>query len=80
MRKAIIAVIALLLGAAAPASYVQVCTAPCVAQDGTTQPAGTVLNRAVWIEPPAHDGTTEWRPDQGQPLYQPVAPMQAGAS
>ncbi|APH54834.1 Hypothetical protein GbCGDNIH9_5068 [Granulibacter bethesdensis] len=80
MRKAIMTAASLLLGAAAPASYVQICTAPCVAQDGTTQPAGTVLNRAVWIKPPARDATTEWQPDQGQALYHPVRPTQEGAS
>ncbi|WP_125918905.1 hypothetical protein [Granulibacter bethesdensis] len=63
-----------LLGASAPASYAELCVMPCIAQDGTVQPSGTVLNRAVWVVPPATDGITEWQPDRGQPLYLPELP------
>ena len=45
----IAAVAALALTAQAPAPYDLVCPAPCRAGDGTTQPLGTVLGRALWL-------------------------------
>lgn len=71
---------ALLLLLALPAHagrYLVVCgPASCVASDGTTQAAGTALNRIVW------DGKTAYAPqagqqvvpDDGRTLYQPPAP------
>ena len=64
--------------AAQPSSWAVICTAPCIAQDGTTQPAGTVVQKIWW------DGVSNWTPpanaqvvpDTGQTLYTPppVAP------
>jgi len=41
------AVFCLLALPATAGQYVVICTAPCVASDGTTQPVGTVLNRIL---------------------------------
>lgn len=61
---------------AAPASWAVVCTTPCVASDGTTQPVGTVLQKVWW------DPATPWKlpantqvvPDTGQAVYTPPPP------
>lgn len=76
MRR-ILLLTSLLLIAAAPARYLLVCgPASCIAPDGTTQPAGTALNRVLW------DGATRFAmpageqavPDDGRTVYQPPAP------
>ena len=59
---------------AAPlSSWAVVCTAPCIASDGTTQPTGTTLMKiwwdgvAFWPPPP----NTQVVPDTGQTVYVP---------
>jgi hypothetical protein len=67
----------LLLGGVAHAgNYVVVCTAPCVADDGTTQPAGTVLNRITWDghAPLGLPAGLAVQPDTGQARYDPTKP------
>ena len=52
-------------------NYVVACAASCVAADGTTQPAGTVLNRIV-ADPGFSPGTgLALAPDTGQAVYTP---------
>jgi hypothetical protein len=66
-------VFAALSNPALAASYAVVCSAPCTAQDGSTQPIGTVVNRIVW------NGLAPWTPppntvvvaDTGQVVYSP---------
>lgn len=59
---------------AAPAlagNYVVTCTGPCTASDGTTQPAGTVLNR-ILADPGFDPGPgLALAPDTGQAVYAP---------
>jgi hypothetical protein len=86
MRGIVIIILALLVSAAAhaqPATYAVVCTAPCVAPDGTTQPAGTTLNFVRW------DPAVPWLPADaagnpalvhavpfaGQTIYAPPVPV-----
>jgi hypothetical protein len=66
---------------AAPGTYVVQCTASCVAIDGTTQPAGTALNRIVADPDTFNPGTgLTLVPDTGQAIYQPpVVAKQIGA-
>lgn len=60
MRTLIFAAL-LCAGSAHAAQYAVVCTAPCVASDGTTQPAGTVIAGPVlW------DGAARWTLPAGQ--------------
>jgi hypothetical protein len=55
--------------ALAQSSFVVVCTAPCIAGDGTTQPIGTVLNR-ILAAPGFNPGPgLALAPDTGQGLY-----------
>ena len=57
---------------AAPSNYALVCTAPCVASDGTTQPAGTVLGK-VLANPDWNPGAgKQIVPDTGQAVYVPI--------
>ena len=56
MRTLAFALAALLSFAAQAAPYDVTCNAPCKAYDGTTQPAGTVLNIVQW------DGATPFAP------------------
>jgi hypothetical protein len=60
---------------AAPTRYLVVCTAPCTAPDGTTQPVGTALNRV--LADPAQfnpgDGLSLVA-DDGRAIYAPPAP------
>jgi hypothetical protein len=78
------AALGLLLGGAAlaaqPSSWAVVCTAACQAPDGTTQPAGTTVQKiwwngvSVWPAPPNSRVT----PDTGQAVYvAPTAPVTA---
>ncbi len=59
---------------AAPSNFALVCTAPCIASDGTTQPAGTVLGKvlaeATWNPGPGKQIV----PDTGQAAYVPIPP------
>lgn len=54
-------------------NYVLVCTAPCIASDGTTQPAGTVVNRII-ADPTFSPGAgLSLQADTGQAMYAPPA-------
>lgn len=72
---------ALALLFAAPAfagNYVVTYAAPCVASDGTTQPAGTVVNR-ILADPTFNPGMgLTLQPDTGQAIYSP--PVQVPTS
>ena len=72
VNRSIFAAVALLFSAPAFAgNYVVTCTAPCVASDGTTQPAGTVLNR-ILADPTFNPGPgLSLQPDTGQAVYVP---------
>ncbi len=72
MVKQILAAIALLIASPAFAGdYVVTCTAPCTAPDGTTQPAGTVINR-ILADPTFDPGPgLSIQPDTGQAVYAP---------
>ncbi len=67
---------ALVLPAAAQAgTYLLVCgPAACVAQDGTTQPAGTAFARILWdgVTPYTPPAGQEVVPDDGRPIFQPA--------
>ncbi|WP_298281295.1 hypothetical protein [Acidocella sp.] len=81
MRALIIAALALFpfVAHAAPANYAIECTAPCVASDGTTQPAGTFLNTVVadpsngWLPTDGAGNSQDVKlvPDTRQPVYVP---------
>ena len=75
IRIALSALLALAPLAARADVYLLMCAQPgCTASDGTTQPAGTALNRILW------DGKTPFAappgelvvPDDGRPIYTPV--------
>lgn len=77
IRAAFAAMLALAPLAAHADSYLLVCGQPgCTASDGTTQPAGTALNRILW------DGRTPFSappgelvtPDDGRAIYAPKVP------
>ena len=75
--RALILIVALLAAVPAQAAtYAIVCAAPCVASDGTTQPAGTALaaiaydGRAPYTPPP----NTAVVPYAGQTIYVPATP------
>ncbi len=69
--RALLFVLLLIAGPALAGNYVVTCTAPCVASDGSTQPAGTVLNRIV-ADPGLSPGTgLALAPDTGQLVYAP---------
>ena len=70
-----LAALALLLSAPAFAgNYVVICTAPCVASDGTTQPPGTVINR-ILADPTFDPGPgLSLQPDTAQAVYAPPPP------
>lgn len=77
--RVVSAILWLLAGSAADAAasnWAVVCTATCVALDGTTQPSGTTIEEISW------DGVSPWTPPPnthavpftGQSVYQPPAP------
>ncbi len=74
MRALIVAALALLIAPPVFAGqYVVTCTAPCAAPDGTTQPAGTVINR-ILADPSFNPGPgLSIQPDTGQAVYAPPA-------
>ncbi len=66
--------------ASAQQAYVTVCAKPCVAPDGTTQPAGTALAR-VMANPGWNPGANMVLvPDTGQNLYRVPAPAPTNIS
>lgn len=69
-----LALLLLSSASAAAANYLVVCSTPCVASDGTTQPTGTALNRV--IADPAFDPGAGFSlvVDDGRALYAPAAP------
>jgi hypothetical protein len=71
--RTIIALALLALASTANAgTYVVVCTAPCTAPDGTTQPAGTAVNRIV-ADPDFNPGDgLSLVADDGRPIYAPT--------
>ena len=77
-----VALAAVCLCAAAPASYDAVCPATCMAPDGTSQPPGTVLFRFLWDKQAAYvprDAagnalTPTLDAAQTVPVYAPAAP------
>ena len=60
MKLSAAIILAALPVAAHADSYAVVCITACTAADGTTQPAGTVLNAPI-----AWDGTSAWTPPPG---------------
>ena len=75
VNRFIIAALTLLISAPAFAgNYVVTCTAPCVAPGGSTQPAGTVINR-ILADPTFSPGPgLSLKPDTGQAVYAPPPP------
>ena len=73
--------VALLISAPAFAgNYVVTCTTSCTALDGTTQPAGTVINR-ILADPTFNPGPgLSLQPDTGQAVYVPPAKPQTTIS
>ena len=74
MRLLILLLLALAVPARAAQQYVVTCSAPCLAPDGTTQPAGTALNRIVASAGFSPGAGLALVPDIGQALYLPPMP------
>jgi hypothetical protein len=68
MRKLILA-LSLITTPALAGNYVVTCTIPCIVSDGTTQPAGTVLNRIVADSTFRPGAGLSIVPDTGQAVY-----------
>jgi len=75
MVRAFVVAFSMLTAPAFAGSYVVQCSTPCTASDGTTQPAGTAVNR-ILADPGFDPGPgLALAPDTGQSVYAPPAPV-----